>query len=172
MSDEYGTQPLKREATLCILVRGDPPAQVLLGLKKAGFATGKVNGIGGKIEPGETVTAATVRELEEEAGVRVAEKDLIPAGHLTFLFPFKPAWNQTVHVFLAHRWDGEPGESLEIAPAWYRVEAIPFERMWHDNAHWLPRILAGERIRAVYTYGQDNETVQSTELLPWDAAET
>jgi hypothetical protein len=41
--------------------------------------------------------------------------------------------------------------------------------MWQDNAHWLPRVLAGERVRAVYTYGEDNETIERLEIQPWDA---
>lgn len=156
-----------REATVCVLVWGNPPEQILLGLKKAGFAAGKYNGIGGKVEAGETVTTAAVRELEEETGIKAAEEDLQAMGHLTFLFPARPAWNQAVHVFLLRKWIGDPQESREMAPAWFRVDAIPFERMWQDNAHWLPRILAGERLRARYTYGHDNETIEAVELLPW-----
>jgi len=159
-----------RDATVCILVRGNPPSEILLGLKKAGFAAGKINGIGGKVEAGETVIAAAVRELEEEVGIRAAEQDLRAVGHLTFLFPARPDWSQTVHVFLASTWVGEPVESREMAPSWYRVDAIPFERMWQDNAHWLPRILAGEQVRACYTYAEDNESVESLEVKPWDAA--
>jgi 8-oxo-dGTP pyrophosphatase MutT (NUDIX family) len=157
-----------RDATVCILVRGDPPVEMLLGIKKAGFAAGKINGIGGKVEAGETVTAAAVRELEEEVGVKVAEGDLRTMGHLTFLFPSRPEWNQTVHAFLAVTWTGEPVESREMAPAWFAVDAIPFERMWQDNAHWLPRILAGEQVRARYTYAEDNETIESFKVEPWD----
>jgi len=158
-----------RDATVILLVRGDPPTEVLLGLKKTGFAAGKINGIGGKVEPEETVLAAAARELDEEVGIKVAEGDLSVAGHLTFLFPARPAWSQTVHVFLARTWQGEPEESEEMAPAWYAVDRIPLERMWQDNAHWLPQILAGERVRACYTYARDNETIETLVMQPWDS---
>ena len=49
------------DSTLCLPVRGDPPTEVLLGLKKAGFGAGKVTGFGGKVEPGETIVAAARR---------------------------------------------------------------------------------------------------------------
>jgi 8-oxo-dGTP pyrophosphatase MutT (NUDIX family) len=156
-----------RGATVCILVRGDPPVEILLGFKKTGFAAGKINGIGGKIERGETAVAAATREVEEEICVKVEEGDLRNMGHLTFLFPARPQWDQIVYAFLASTWTGEPVETREMAPAWYPIDAIPFQRMWADNAHWLPRILAGERIRACYTYADDNETLERVELLPW-----
>lgn len=172
MSDGRGQEPALRDATVCLLVKGEPPTEVLLGFKKTGFAAGKINGIGGKVEPGETVAAAAIRELEEEVGVQVAEEDLWAAGHLTFLFPARPAWSQTVHVFVARTWQGEPEESEEMAPAWYPVDSIPFERMWQDNSHWLPRVLSGERVWARYAYAADNATIQSFELEAWPARES
>jgi 8-oxo-dGTP pyrophosphatase MutT (NUDIX family) len=153
-----------KDATLCLLVRGNPPDEILLGLKKAGFGTGKYGGFGGKVEADETVVAAAVRELEEETGIKVFEKDLQKVGHLTFLFPARPAWSQAVHVFVVTTWDGDPVESTEMTPAWFRTNDIPFERMWQDSAYWLPRILAGERIRARFTFRGDNETIDEMEM--------
>lgn len=153
-----------REATLSFLIRGDPPEYVLLGLKKNGFGAGKYNGFGGKIEPGETVRSAAARELEEESGVRVEAHDLHSAGHLTFIFPAKPEWDQIVHVFLTQVWSGEPVESREMRPAWFRTDAIPFDDMWADDAHWLPRILHGEPVRATFWYRADNASVDRAEF--------
>ena len=158
-------------ATLCYLMRGNPPNEILLGLKKAGFGEGKYGGFGGKIEPGETVTIAAIRELQEETGVKVLEKDLQRMGHLTFLFPARPKWSQVVHVFLVTRWDGDPMESTEMIPAWFAIDEIPFEHMWQDVTHWLPRILAGQRIRARFTFKEDNETVDEVKLESWDGGE-
>jgi 8-oxo-dGTP pyrophosphatase MutT (NUDIX family) len=157
-----------QHATLCLLVRGNPPDQVLLGRKKAGFGVGKYGGFGGKVEAHETVATAAVRELEEETGVRVSEKDLQPMGRLTFLFPAKPAWSQVVHVFLVSNWDGDPVESTEMSPDWFAVDEIPFEQMWQDCAHWLPRTLAGERVRATFTFQADNETIEELDIEAWD----
>jgi 8-oxo-dGTP diphosphatase len=76
------------DKTLCFLIQGNPPHKVLLGLKKTGFGAGKYAGFGGGVETGETIETATVRELEEETGIKVSINDLYPIGHLTFLFPF------------------------------------------------------------------------------------
>ncbi len=152
------------EATLIFLLRGNPPREILLGHKKTGLGAGKIGGIGGKVEPGETVAAAAIREMEEETGVRVAEKDLVYAARLDFLFPYKPEWGQRVHAYLATRWQGEPTESGEMAPVWFAIEDIPYGRMWQDSAHWLPRILAGERLRGWFVFGPDNETVSAVHI--------
>jgi len=122
-----------REATLVFLIKGNPVSDILLGYKKAGFAQGKLNGFGGKVEVGETIEHATVRELEEEAGIRVAQHDLTQMAHLTFFFPARPEWDQVVHVFLARRWEGEPAESDEMKPMWHKATEIPFAGMWQDD---------------------------------------
>jgi len=148
-----------KETTLCLLIKGSPPQHVLLGFKKEGFGVGKITGFGGKVEPGEIPDVAAIRELEEETGIRVAFDDLEAVGQLYFLFPEKPAWRQLVHVFLSKRWVGIPREGREMRPAWYAVDEIPFKQMWHDGSFWLPRFLAGERIRGRFVFAADNETV-------------
>jgi 8-oxo-dGTP diphosphatase len=160
-----------RDATLCILRRGDPPDEVLLGLKKAGFGAGKYGGFGGKIEPGETIEAAAVRELEEETGIRISEQDVQKVGRLTFLFPARPDWGQVVHVFLVQAWDGEPVESAEMKPVWFKIDEIPFEDMWQDGTYWLPLVLAGKTVRARFTFKGDNETVDEMEIEEWHGDE-
>lgn len=156
------------DVTLCLLVRGDPPTEVLLGLKKAGFGAGKYNGFGGKVKAGETIEAAAIREVEEEVGLVVSPKNLKSVGRLTFLFSASPAWDRVTTVFLARVWEGEPVESTEMRPVWFAVEDIPFEHMWQGDVHWIPRILAGERVRGCVTFGEDNETVAAWTVEPWD----
>lgn len=153
-----------RQATLCLLVRGNPPTEALLGFKKAGFGAGKYIGFGGKVEVGETVAQAAVREMQEETGVTVSVQDLQKVAELTFLFPSSPSWSQEVHVFLACSWRGHAVEGREMRPAWFPVASLPYEDMWDDGAHWLPRILAGERIRATYTFRGNNETIDRVEV--------
>ena len=157
-----------QKATLVFLVRGGPPSEVLLGLKRVGFGAGKYTGFGGKVEADETVEEAAARELEEETGVRVLIEELRPMGSLAFLFPARPAWDQVVYVFLVERWAGEPMESAEMKPVWFGVDDLPFGQMWEDGAHWLPCVLAGERIVARFRFGRDNESIEEMEVRVWD----
>ncbi len=156
-----------RDATLVLLVRGNPPCEILLGLKKAGFAVGKWNGFGGKIEPGESPQGAAVRELYEEASIAVDRLDLAPAAYLDFCFPARPEWDQTVHVFIARRWQGEPVESAEMQPQWFAVSELPTAQMWQDDRHWLPLVLAGQRVKAKFVFAADNESIANFVIEDW-----
>jgi len=152
------------EKTVCYLLRDHPVPEVLLGYKKVRFGAGKYTGIGGGVEAGESVAAAAVRELAEELSVQVDPGALVPAGRITFVFPAKPEWSQVAHIFVVREWHGRPVESEEVIPAWFAVDAIPYNQMWQDAAHWLPRVLAGKIIQDTYTFSGDNETVAEVEL--------
>ncbi|WP_458778918.1 8-oxo-dGTP diphosphatase [Arthrobacter sp. D3-16] len=154
--------------TLCFLLRdGSSGPEVLLGLKRTGFGTGKIVGIGGHVEPGESDAEAVVREVREETGVTVRQEDLADAGVVQFVFPAKPAWDMHTRLFTARRWLGEPEESDEIMPQWFQTGILPVDRMWQDADHWLPVVLEGGRVNVVVTLDSDNETVASSvSLLP------
>ena len=138
-----------------------------MGLKKVGFGAGKYAGFGGKVEKGETFEMAAKRELEEETSIKVSHDELDRVAHLTFLFPAKPEWSQTVYVFIANTWSGDPTQSNEMKPVWCRNDEIPFRQMWDDASYWLPSILNGDRIRARFIYRDDNQTVGEAEVVEW-----
>ena len=146
-------------ATLCFIVRNGLPPHVLLGKKKRGFGMGKLNGIGGKLEPGESPEIGVIREVEEEVGLTIPRSALQLGGEITFRFPFMKAFDHFVHVFVASDWSGEPMETDEMLPSWFSIDKIPFEQMWQDDAYWLPLVLQGKCIEAEFTFGDDNETV-------------
>ena len=150
--------------TLCFLLRDRPDGgtDVLLGLKKTGFGIGKIVGLGGHVEPGESHAEAACREVQEESGVIVLERDLHPAGVVEFVFPHRPEWNMHTTLFTARRWHGEPAESPEIEPEWFDALSLPVDRMWQDADHWLPPVLEGGTVDIVVTLNADNETVASS----------
>lgn len=146
-------------ATLSFLLRADPKREILLGLKKRGFGHGKYNGFGGKIADGESVREAAVREVYEECGLVVRPDDLVPAGRLTFRFPARSEFDHHVHVFRVETWRGALRESDEMLPRWFPIDGIPYDRMWQDDAQWLPLVLAGRSVDAAFTFADDNETL-------------
>ena len=93
-------------------------------MKRTGFGIGKIVGIGGHVEPGESDAEAVVREVWEEAGIIVLQEDLAHAGVVEFIFPARPDWNMSCRLFTTRRWHGEPAESPEITPEWFDSAAL------------------------------------------------
>jgi 8-oxo-dGTP diphosphatase len=147
------------KAVLCFLLRD---GEVLLIRKKKGFGAGKINGVGGRVEPGERPEEAAVREVFEEVGVRV--RSLEPAGTLEFYSAdSEPDW--LIHVFLSRDFEGEPRESEEASPRWYRLGELPFEEMWEDDRVWLRYALSGKRVEGRFWYDREYSRLLKWELL-------
>lgn len=150
---------------LVFLLRETPSGrEVLLGLKRRGFGTGRVVGIGGHVEPGESDLAAAVRETQEETGLDVIPGELYAAGRVVFRFPEAPDSDMTVALYLATSWTGELAASDELDPQWHPVALLPTEQMWDDSRIWLPHVLRGERINADVTYDDGGSLVRQVFL--------
>ena len=143
-----------RNATLLFLIKrdGNVITDVCLAMKKRGFGVGRYNGAGGKVEAGETIEEAVIRETQEEIGVTVS--GIKKCAELEFTFSQKADWNQMVHVYFAEDWIGEPVESEEMNPKWFAVADIPYDTMWPDDIFWLPEALAGKFVNGAFTFGE------------------
>ncbi len=133
-------------ATLVYVLDGD---RVLLIRKKRGFGAGKVNGPGGKVDEGEDMYAAALRELREETGVEAEE--LRYHGVLEFR-DIDGGPEIIVHVFTTRRFRGEPGESGEAKPFWSSLEELPLDEMWEDDGLWLPHVLSGASVYGRFVF--------------------
>lgn len=135
-------------ATLTFTLSGE---QVLLIRKKRGLGAGKINGPGGKLEPGETILQCAVREVEEELGI--IPIDLDHRGELRF--QFTNGYSIHVHVFVAAGHRGEPRETEEAIPLWYAIDSIPYEEMWADDLFWLGKVLRGQSVKGDFLFNGD-----------------
>lgn len=140
--------------TLVFLRQGD---EILLAMKKRGFGAGHWNGIGGKIDPGETVEQALVRETQEEISVTPTVWEKVAEHDFHMDTDSDQPWHMFVHTYIADQWDGEPTESEEMAPKWYKISDIPYDSMWQDDPFWLPKVLDGNKVVGEYTFDKNND---------------
>jgi 8-oxo-dGTP diphosphatase len=133
---DWATWQPRQRASLCFIVREE---KILLIHKKRGFGAGKINGPGGKIDPGETPLESALRETFEELVI----KPLGAEQHGELHFQFHDGYSLHCTVFLAHDFIGEPRETDEAVPLWTPLDAIPYDQMWADDRHWLPLLIRG-----------------------------
>lgn len=136
-------------ATLLYIVRG---GEVLLIHKKRGLGAGKLNGAGGKVEPGETTLEAATREFREELGAQ----PLAPRKVGVVAFEVLSGTSILIHVFRSDALEGEPVETSEATPVWVPVDDIPYDRMWEDDRHWLPHLIEDRRFEAYARFVGDD----------------
>lgn len=150
-------QPAMR-ASLCF-IRHD--GEILMIRKKRGLGAGKINGPGGRLEPGETPLEAAVRETQEE--LCVTPTGLCARGELHFQFVDGLALHCV--VFTADGCLGDPVETDEATPHWMKPEEIPYHDMWEDDVHWLPGMLEGRNFKGYFHF--DGDRMLSRHLV-WD----
>jgi len=150
-----------RLATLCFLVKED---EILLAMKKRGFGVDKWNGVGGKVHENETIEEAAARETHEEIGVITNPKHLENCGNIKFYFNNKPDFDMHVHVFFAKNWQGEPVESEEMKPKWYKFTEIPYDQMWIDDTYWLPKVLNDRKIKAEFYFNKNATKIEGHKI--------
>lgn len=143
--------------TLCIIHQHP---MVLLGMKKRGFGMGRWNGFGGKVQEGETIEEAALRETKEEAGVIAG--GIEQRGIINFEFKENPEILE-VHVFKGNNIQGELQESEEMKPQWFHVDEIPFARMWPDDKHWFPLFLQDKKFRGRFLF-DDSSSILDMKL--------
>ena len=144
----------KKVLTLCIPHFRD---RVLLAMKKRGFGEGRWNGFGGKVEEGETIEQAAVRETKEEGMIDVTQMEEL--GVVEFSWQDR-ADILEVHIFKATEFAGEPGETEEMRPQWFKVSEIPFAQMWSDDIYWFDYFLADRPFRARFRFDEADQVVE------------
>ncbi|KAL5473993.1 hypothetical protein EMCRGX_G028563 [Ephydatia muelleri] len=149
-------QPPNKLLTLLFVMR---PNQVLLGMKKRGFAIGRWNGFGGKVQVGETIEDAAKRETLEECGLVVSSLDKV--GVMLFEFLNDPQILE-VHVYRTEQFEGVLQESEEMRPQWFNVMEIPFQSMWPDDSMWFPFLLSKRYFNGYFKYEGHNTILNHT----------
>jgi len=129
---------------------------------------GKVNGLGGKVEPDESIAASLRREIVEEAGIELTSFSMRGTITWTNFGPKREEW--LGFVFLIDGWTGEPlSENEEGSLEWIPLERLlaacsrdPAERTAADLPMW-----AGDRHFVPLVFDDDPSAFHGT--MPYDA---
>lgn len=117
-------------ATLGFLFSADWSHVLLIHKNRPAWQQGKINGLGGKCEGGETPSECISREVAEESGLFIPPPQWQEVGHLT--------WTEWYVTVLAARHLGsikDPLTQTDEQVAWYPVGKLPNTVM--TNLKWL-----------------------------------
>lgn len=122
-------------ATLCY-VRNDGHTLMIHRVKKANdMHAGKWNGLGGKLEPGETPEECAIREVWEEAGLRVRNPRL--RGIITFPgFSNDEDWY--TFLFVINDFEGALIDSPEGNLRWIPDDDLLALNLWEGDRIFIP----------------------------------
>ena len=139
-------------ATLCY-VRENGRTLMLHRIKKPNdIHQGKWNGLGGKLEPGESPEQCVIREVSEEAGLKILQ----PHYHGLLLFAGFMAEDWYVWVFSADQFTGQLLEnSDEGFLKWIPDEDVSSLNLWPSDLIFLPWLKTGRIFSARFQYNGD-----------------
>ncbi|MDR0383839.1 MAG: 8-oxo-dGTP diphosphatase [Christensenellaceae bacterium] len=124
------------DTTLTLIIKNN---QILLGEKKRKIGKGLLNGCGGKVEQGEDIEQAMIRETHEEWGIVPLDYRkcaMIQCEH------DKAELSQRLHIFRAFNFEGSLIGTSEISMGqWFDLDKIPFDRMFPGDREWMPLVL-------------------------------
>ena len=128
-----------KNATLCYIEQDGKYLMLLRNKKTDDPNEGKWIGVGGKVEPGETVEECARREILEETGLTVGE--LTPWGDVYF---HSDVWeDEVMHLFLAGGTDGELSGCDEGELHWIDKDKVFYLRLWDGDRVFLKYLILG-----------------------------
>ncbi len=144
-------------ATLCYLKRDGKTLMIHRVKKQDDMHAGKWNGLGGKLEPGETPEECAVREIREESGL-IARNPLLK-GVLTFPKFFNDE-DWYAFVFVVYEFEGRLIDSPEGILKWVDDSELLDLQLWEGDRVFLPWLYQPGFFSAKFIY-------QNGELLDY-----
>lgn len=118
----------KIEATLAFVFNENLDQVLLIKKQKPPQHAGLLNGLGGKLEAGETHLGCVTREISEEAGLSIPPQKWLSVGQMTWS-------NWEVSIWTATTTDNNAKAFPESGVAWYPVQILPKNII--ANLAWL-----------------------------------
>jgi len=143
-------------ATLCYLRKDGHTLMIHRVKKENDMHAGKWNGLGGKLEPGETPEECAIREIREESGLIV--KNLILKGIITFPgFSNDEDWY--TFLFVIDDFEGQLIDSPEGHIRWIPNDELLNLNLWPGDRIFIPWLDRPEFFSGKFVY-QDGQLLE------------
>ena len=152
-------------ATLCYVRQAGKTLMVHRNKKANDMHLGKWNGLGGKLEPGETPEECAQREILEESGLAV--KNLIWKGLITFPgFANEEDWY--TFIFVSDDFEGQLIDSPEGDLEWIDDVELNNLNLWDGDRIFLEWLDRPELFSAKFVYKDGNFVDYDVLFYPTD----
>ncbi|MEE9429624.1 MAG: 8-oxo-dGTP diphosphatase [Melioribacteraceae bacterium] len=142
-------------ATLCYIIDGDKTLMLYRNKKENDYHEGKWNGLGGKLEQGETPEECAIREVYEESGFVVSEPEM--KGLITFpMFDGVDDWY--VWAFVFKKFKGKQIDSPEGTLEWIENKKLTELNLWDGDKIFIPWLFQDKCFSAKFIY-EDGEFI-------------
>ena len=136
-------------ATLCYIKHHGKTLMVHRNKKPNDIHEGKWNGLGGKVEAGETPEECIKRVVEEETGLGIHK----PRLHGLLMFPKFKGNDWYVFVYTAREFEGQLARDVpEGRLAWIPDDEILRLPLWDSDPIFLPWLEQGGFFSAKFNY--------------------
>ncbi len=136
-------------ATLCYIQHNNKTLMLYRNKKENDYHEGKWNGLGGKLEQGETPEECAIREVYEESGLIIKNPQM--KGIITFpMFDGKDDWY--VFLFLFNGFEGKLIDSPEGTLKWIETEKLTDLNLWEGDKIFVPWLFQNKFFSAKFNY--------------------
>jgi hypothetical protein len=98
--------------------------------------------------------STAIRESEEEIGMTPMNPNKVAV--FKYYFPHDN-FGMEVWIFTATKWNGEPTESEEMKPKWFKLSDVPYNEMWSDDEIWMPKVFEGLLLKGSFMFRKDGK---------------
>lgn len=155
------------ETTLCYILKDDQVLMLYRNKKEKDVHEGKWNGLGGKVEVGETPLQCVIREVYEESGLRLESPTLIGACY----YPNFNGLEEMMYVYIAKQFKGELSDCDEGELHWRLKDEIMTLNIWESDRLFLPYVLNEQYFVGLFQYDELNFVGGECEKVDFSALE-